>query len=270
MAKTTRWTGTTDGDLTDATNFTNGAVAATDTGIWDGSSSVDVDINAAALTASDLAEVIVESDYSGNLGNSGTPLEFSADRFTFKGSGTLYFNNGSGTATDDLFVDTPSGTVFLGDHANANGITRISLLACKNATLTSTLSATDLFINTGVNAVLQGSGTFANVWLAAGATVTSTATITHLYNGGGTWTQTKGGAAIANMYLMSASAVVNYFATAQIARAIIFPGAMLELRKGPQPKDLVTGWVFPGGRLGRIDELVPTNGGSLRSVPSLG
>lgn len=270
MAKTTRWTGTTDGDLTDTTNWTNGAVAATDTGIWDGSSSVNVDINAAALTASNLAKVIIESDYSGNLGNSGTPLEFSADHFTFKGTGTLYFNNGSTSATDELFVDAPSGTVFLGDHANANAITLISLLACRNATLTSTLSATNLFINSGVNAILQGSGTFANVYLASGATVTSTATITNLFNGGGTWTQLKGGAAIANMYLASASAVVNYFATAQITLAIMFPGSRLELRKGPQPKDLVTGWVFPGASIGRIDDSVPTNGGTLRPVVNLG
>lgn len=266
-----RWTGTTDGNYTDDTNWVGITPIAGDTQIWDGSSSVAVDINQAALTALTFADTIVEADYGGDLGNSGTPMEFSSTRLTYKGSGTMYFNNGSTGTTPDLFVDTPSGSIVLGDNSSGGGITRISLLACRNATLTSTLdSTTDLFINSGVTAVIQGSNTITNVWLAAGARATCTAAITNLYNGGGTWTQLKGGAAVANMYLMSPTAVVNYFATAQITLAVLFPMATLELRNGPQPKDVVTAWVFPSGRLGRIDSSIPTNGGSLRSVVNLG
>lgn len=267
MAKTTRWTGTVDGDLTDASNHNNGAPTGTDTWICDGSSSVSVNINAAGLTAQDLAEVNIGAGYSGDLGDSGTPLELSASRFIYKGSGVLYFNNGGTNITDDLWVDAPSGKVVLGDNSSGGGITRIMLLACGDAILASTLDTTnDLFVCSGVHCTIQGSNTIARVWMAPGATVTCTAAITTLYAFGGTWTQLAGGAAIANMFL-SPAAVVDYLTDAAITLAVTAPGATLNLNKGPQPKTLTDGFWFPASRVGRIDSSFGT---SLRPVPSAG
>lgn len=264
---TTAWKGTIDGDLTNAGNWTGIVPIANDTALWDGSSSVAVDTNAAALTALTFDEVNIGRAYAANLGDSGTPLEFSAVRFLFNGTGKLFFNNGSTGTTADLWVETPSGSVVLGDNSSGGGITRITLLACQDAVLASTLDSTnDLFVGSGVNATIQGSNTIANVYVAPGATVTSTAAITNLHMFGGTWNQRLGGAAIASMYL-SPNAVMNYWATAAITLAVVAPTATLNLNNGPQPKTLTTGWFFPNSRVARIDE---TLGTFLRPVQNSG
>lgn len=268
MAATTGWRSTSDGDLTDDANWSGSAPGATDTALWDASSSVSVNENAAALTSLLLAEVNVGAAYSGNLGDSGTPLELSATRFIFRGSGTLHFNNGDTGLTPDLWVDAPSGKVVLGDNSTGGGITRIMLLACSDAILASTLDTTnDLFVHSGVRCTIQGTNTITRVWMAPGSTVTCTAAITNLYNFGGTLTQTAGGQAIANMYL-SPGAVVNYLTLAEFGFAVVAPGATLDLQKGPQPKTITTAaYIFPNGRMPRIDESLGT---SLRPVVSLG
>lgn len=258
MATTVWNNGAATGDLNTAGNWSNGIPGAGDIAIFNGTESASVTSSAAALTALTLAEVRVEAGYSGNLGDAGTPLELSATKFSFYGSGKLFFNNGSTGTTLDLIIETPSGAVQLGDNAGGLGITRISLLACRQATLLSTLdTTTDLFISPGVSVDIQGANTITNAHVSAGATVTCRATITNLFNGGATWTQMSDGLAITNMYLHAGS-MVKYLGITTIAYAVVHPGATLDFTGDTREKTLTLLRSFPGARILRTSRAAPT------------
>lgn len=258
MADTRIWTGS-DGVLDTAGNWT-GATApiADDTVVFNGTQSGSVTTNADAFTLLNFAEVIVEASYSGTLGDAGTPLEFGADKFTFRGSGKLFFNHGTHASypTDELIIDAPSGTVQIGDNPTGAGITLLSLLACRDATLLSTLdTTTNLFIGAGVNAKLEGTNTITNVHVAPGASVTSSMLITNLHNRG-SWHQTLDAQLITNMYLNGGT--LKYLPTGTIALAVIQPGAVLDFTGDVRPKTVDVVRRFPGGILRRSNRSAPT------------
>lgn len=268
----TVWTGS-DGILDAAANWSNGLPGAGGAGVdkvvFNGTQSAPVTSNAAAFTSVNLAEVIVEPSYSGNLGDSGTPLEWSATKMSFKGSGMMYFNNGDTFDTNELIIDAPSGTVFIGDNAADNGIPLISLLASRNITLKSTLqSPSELFIGSGVTAKIEGSNTYADVHLAANGTVTSLAQITNLHNHG-TWTQLSSGALITNIFVLGGT--VKYLSAGTITLAVVHPAAVLDFTGDNRSKTLTTARVFPGGQLVRTSDISPAigAGGSLRTVQTI-
>ncbi len=262
MAKNTRWTdGNSDGDFTAVGNWDNGVPVATDSIFFTGAASGSVTVNQDALTASNFVKVSVGEGYTGTLGSSGTPMEFSADEFIWKGSGTLYLNNGSGDVIDDLFLESSSGAVFIGDNGAANGITRIRALRGSNITLKSTLSSVaDLFVGTNANVTIEGSNAVTNVYISGNGTVNSHVAITNLdmMGPGGQFTQWQDAGAVTTMVLCNgANAIYNTSAT--LVTAIVGAGSVLDFTKDFRVKTLTTGRVFPGGRIMPTDGLIVTN-----------
>jgi hypothetical protein len=268
MADTRTWTnGASTGVLNTAANWSGSTnPIAGDSIVFNGTQSADVTGGAAAFTALNFAEVNIEPSYGGVIADSGTPLELSATKFTFGGSGRLFLNNGSVANIDDLIINSPSGTVQIGDNSSGTGITRISLLACQNATLLSTLdTTTDLFVNSGVRVTLQGTNTITNAYVAAGATVTSTMLITNLRNSG-MWTQMSDAQLITNAYLSAGT--LKYLTVGQIDLLVVLPGAVADFTGDARVKVVDVARIFNSSGLRRSTTTSPTinNGGTLAQI----
>lgn len=262
------WIGT-DGVLGTAANWSGGVAPVgglVDRVIFNGTQSGSVTSGADAFSALDFVEVIVEPSYSGTLGDSGTPLELSTTKCTFSGSGRLFLNNGSVANIDDLIINSASGGVQIGDNSSGTGITRINLLACRDATLLSTLdSTTDLFVNSGVTVKLQGANTITNAYVANGATVTSTMLITNLRNMG-TWTQTSDAQLVTNAYVNMGT--LKYLTVGQIDLLVVLPGAVADFTGDARPKVVDVARIFNSSGLRRSTTTSPTinNGGTLAQI----
>lgn len=121
---TVYWDGSTDGDYSNAANWTGGLPGAADTVIFDGRTTQAVTSN--LTEADDLARVHIMPSCTYNIGagTSTTYWEFQCTgSVIIEGSGTYYIRCGNGTAADTdittVIVDT-SGTVHLASELNAN------------------------------------------------------------------------------------------------------------------------------------------------------
>ena len=138
MAKTTIWDGSTDGDFTDATNWTNGVPVSTDTVIFDGRTAQDLDISI-AQSAVVLAELHIHQAYTGKIGTTAAYFEIASAIVTIgqhygsvatpAGSGQIKLDLGSSTAAqvtiwDSATVNTDDATkepiLIICAHANTD------------------------------------------------------------------------------------------------------------------------------------------------------
>lgn len=78
----------------------------------------------------DLSYLFVDDTYTGDIGTSGSPLQLTADKIVFKGSGSFYFKSDSdagGAITDHIVInsDNLSDAAFLDSDGNNDTITSI-------------------------------------------------------------------------------------------------------------------------------------------------
>ena len=259
------WTdGAGTGDLNTAGNWNGGVPGAGDNAYFVAMQSASVTASLADLTALLLGDVVIGEGYSGAIGSTGSPLTLSAGQIIHRGSGHLYFENGSTSDTSDVIIDTPSGMATIGAATAKNE--RIAILRAAQATLTSTLTGLDDLFVANAPVTIQGSNTIVDADVATGAIVNCLAPITNLRMSGGSWTQNAAGSAIANMYI-GTGATVTYNSTSTITLAVVYPGGTLNMQGDARPKTITTARVFPGGRI--LMDGIPvtiTNGGSLKGA----
>lgn len=133
------WTGGTDGDLSDATNWTGGVPGTGDTAVFnDGSVSVDPSLGALALIGS----IEIYSGYTGNIGASGNAWSCKVeDHIKQFGHAALWWESVT-TAAPDVFIACAHNGVIV-NLDGSTGATDIVILR-GTVTLAGSLGATTL------------------------------------------------------------------------------------------------------------------------------
>lgn len=133
------WTGGTDGDLSDATNWTGGVPGTGDTAVFnDGSVSVDPSLGALALIGS----ILIEPGYTGNIGASSNAWSCKVeDDIKHFGHAELWWESVT-TAAPDVFIACAHNGVIV-NLDGATGAADIVILRGM-VTLAGSLGATTL------------------------------------------------------------------------------------------------------------------------------
>jgi len=122
------WTGATDGDWSDSTNWSPSGVPASTDDVYltaDFVVSVTEGLNQSAVTLNSLN---VEAGYTGSIGTSSADLQIAADDFTFNGTGVAYIDLGS-NAVDPVVLETASySTGTYGLYLTGTGIGTLSVI----------------------------------------------------------------------------------------------------------------------------------------------
>ena len=227
MAIITVWQ-SADGDWDNNASWSGGVPPANgDTVIFPANNSVSVTSNQDGQGAVDLAALLIQPGYVGNIGSSGTHLIISADRIVHEGSGTLFYTDGAGT-TDNVIVNA------VGNAAAATfsgtSLTRIVVLGGK-VTLDGSIAAVANLEVSYVNAmqsdaeviIENGAGTITTL-LMSGGIVSSSAVITTAYVSGGILIQVSTGGAITTLYCLGGT--VRYNTVSTLGEAQVLAGAL--------------------------------------------
>ena len=214
--------------------------------------------NVTALTLVELISLMVESGHSVNIGGAGNALAVNALRFTHRGSGTVYWDGGTGggEVTTSITVNSPQ---MAGDGA-------MQILG-------GNLSPANIIILNGLVTLGGSLAAVANVLMQAGRFVAndnSNAITRYQQNGGigdcqmvittalifgGSFTQ-KIGRAVTNL-IVGAGARVDYESAETIAVAYCAPGGFLDLspKDGDRAKTVTVLYDPPGAEV-RLSPLV--------------
>ncbi len=146
----------TDGDWSNTASWDTAAVpVSSDTVIFDGIASVVSVTSGLNQSAVDLAELVVEPEYTGDFATSGAPLQIDTVQLTHRGSGAMYIQGGAGVIRNAV-LDNPRGSLELGGVA-------MSLFVLEgNATILGSLASITRLYVLGAQArvtVLSGSAT---------------------------------------------------------------------------------------------------------------
>jgi hypothetical protein len=133
------WTGGTDGDLSDATNWTGGVPGTGDTAVFNnGSVSVDPSLGALALIGS----ILVEPGYTGNIGASGNAWSCKVeDDIKHLGHAELWWESVT-TAAPDVFIACASNNVVV--NLDGSTVATDIVILRGTVTLAGSLGATTL------------------------------------------------------------------------------------------------------------------------------
>jgi len=247
------WTnGAGDRDINTATNWSGGAAPSNNenmifqSGFSSAGSGPNVDM--AALTLIDLDKLIIDPGYTEDVGSSGGQLDISADHVWHRGSGKLWYKDGSGTTdlvTIDSTASSPTTSVF---DVSAGTVTRTQILR-GGVTLASGVTATN--VDVGMRSSVPGD---ANVTIGATGTVTalnqwggtctcSRAVTTATINAG---TLNQDTATITTLYVYGGR--VNFKFTGTITTVYLY-GGILDFTKGGGAKTITTLYRTPGTQL---------------------
>lgn len=231
MADTRVWTGGTDTDWSTAANWTAPTEPVNgDTAII--AAATARSIAGSDESAVDLAAILVEAGYMGDIGAPGTPLYISADLVKFFGSGNFYYKDGAGT-TDLVLINS-------GSMANAIELAGDTITSCVILRGTVTLAGdittmANLRIGYVTNResdvilTIAATATAYTVVDQAGGVVTCGSAAT-------TWNQTAGQTtyhgAIAMTTLNLKGGRMNYTSTGTLGTAWVYGGAVLDLTGG--------------------------------------
>jgi hypothetical protein len=224
-------------------------------------------------TGVDLAALITDKGYVGNLGASGAPLKIAADKVTHRGSGILYFYSGMNTATvasnhettDWVLIDSDGG-------ANIDGISITRITAEKGIiTLAGSLGETAHTNQTGTlpefieiahrnnpasdvgltnNAACKAS---TGTMRIAGGQITTAGAVPIMEIAGGIVTHNDGSAITT---LTMTGGYLYYDSKEALVTAHVFAGAVLDLSANSLQKTITTLNVYSGGTVIMDDDLV--------------
>ncbi|MBU8870689.1 MAG: hypothetical protein KOO60_07485 [Gemmatimonadales bacterium] len=125
---TTYWTGATDGDWMDNTNWSGSAPVDGDIAVFDSRSAVAADegmdwTESGGAGNGDLAMLHIKSGHTGNIGTLDEPLTISPSKIIIEGSGTYYICIGTADQTTSIttpliIINNKAATVYLYSLAN--------------------------------------------------------------------------------------------------------------------------------------------------------
>lgn len=246
-----------------------GAVpTAGDTVIIPGDVSVSIVTNV-DQSGLDLALLVTDQGYVGDIGASGAPLKIAADKVVHRGIGTLYYYSGEGTATqatDWIELDTDGGA-----HIDGINITRIT---AEKGVITFAATMGNVSTNDSTNSVLTDQIEVAHrnnrasdvrltdnaackastgTMRIAGGQVTTAGAVPIMEIAGGIVTHNDG-TAIAT--LMMTGGYLYYNSTSTLVTAHVFAGAVLDLSGNSLVKTITTLNVYAGGKVIMDENLV--------------
>lgn len=218
-------------------------------------------INIQALTAVELASCMIESGHELNIGGSGNALAMQTDRFTHRGSGTVYWDGGTGAGSSgSITANSPNisgdGAIqILGANEPPNEINILNGLAVLGGAL-GNLAA--VILHAGQMLANDNANTIAKYMQNAGEGICQMA-ITRAIINGGSFTQ-KIGRGI-NELSVCAAARVDYESAETIDTAYCAPGATLDLspQDGDTKKTVINLFAPPGSRVHRSPLVEVTN-----------
>lgn len=252
---TTYWTGTSSGAWSTAGNWTNGVPGNGDTAIFPRTATRSVSSGLDQNTI-DLAVLVTEDGYAGDIGASGNPLIIGATKLKIRGSGRVYYQN-SHASTEYIYLDSPNKTdaltlsgaavflaaVYRGQLAvvsGMSGITNLHVMYKTNPNNDAVVSVVD--------------STISNLWQTGGITTfgggVGTANID-----GGSWTIT--GATGITGTLTVSGGVAYYEATGGLANGYVL-GGTLDFTTSDNVQSVGNVYVHPAGKLRYDPDLLPS------------
>ena len=241
------WNGTggTDGDVTDAANWTpSGVPGASDNVRLIASFDTNLDTNLDGLSGVSLGDFIVEEGYSGTIGTSTADLEITCSTFEFHGSGVSYIDLKASniTATVHNSASAPSVGSY-GLHLIASNLADLLVIngSVALAGIMGTTSTTAA-VHVSGGSLNLGSGCTLTTVTTYGGAVTIRASVTTVNGYGGT-INTREQAAITTLLCDGAS--VEDGSTGTITTASIYSGD-IQVRLGTT-KTISTLNVYAGG-----------------------
>jgi hypothetical protein len=251
------WTnGNEDGEYDEDLNYSGNHPGVGDDLVFDGRSSDAMSLNVAHSIAELLGSVTVERANGSIIGTSGSPLQLSAGRVIMRGTGHLYFENGSISDTAVVIVNAPSGGAHLGCNTAKIGIIRA---VAGPVTLTSTLTGLDELHVGNSKVTIESANTIADVIVSGAGNVECLAPVTRLFhNGTGTFTQVLAGGAISSMYIAPRATVV-YKGNGTITKAFIDAEGHLDASQSGTALTITDLWRHPDGKYDRRDATTLTN-----------
>lgn len=252
------WTGAASGSWNDDDNWLNvhpDPVAPADNGVFDGRSQVHVTANANHSLAELLGDIIIGPKYGGIIASSAAPLQLSCANLVMRGTGHLYFENGSVSDTARVVVNAPSGGAHLG--CNTAKIDVIEALAGE-VILTSTLTGLlELYVK-DANVTIESANAIAAVHVFGGGDVTCLAPVTKINHwGSGTWRQIKEAGAITTMRI-GRGATLQYDCAGTITLAMVHDGGMFDTGDFGDALVVSELWRGPDAKIVRRDQFTAT------------
>lgn len=220
-----------------------------------------------ALTLVELLSLMIEAGHSPDIGGSGNGLAVNALRFTHRGSGTCWWDGGTGAAevTTSITVNSPAMAgdgamqVLGGNLAPA----QLNILNGKVVVGGSCPSIGDIMMQMGRFVANDNSNTITR-YQQNGGIGDSTMVITTALINAGTFTQ-RAGRAVSNLHVAS-GARVEYESAGTIAFASCAPGGFLDLspQDGDREKTVTVLYAPPGAEVRRsplvtVGTLIPAS-----------
>jgi len=203
------WNGTggTDGDVTDAANWTpSGVPSASDNVRLVAAFDQAISSNLDGLTGVSLGDFIVEEGYSGTIGSSTADLEITCSSFEFNGSGVAYIDLEASNITATVHNSAAAASVgAFGLYLIGSNLADL-VVAGGSVALASVMgtTATAAAVHVSGGSVSLGSGCTLTTITAYGGNTTIRANVTNVNGYGGT-IATKEQAAITTLLLDGAT-----------------------------------------------------------------
>jgi hypothetical protein len=222
------WNGNagTDGDVTDATNWTpSGVPTASDNVRLIAAFDTAMSSNLDGLTGVSLGDFIVEEGYSGTIGSSTADLEITCSSFEFNGSGVAYIDLEASNITATVHNSAAAASVgAFGLYLIGSNLADL-VVAGGSVSLASVMgtTATAAAVHVSGGSVSLGSGCTLTTITAYGGNTTIRANVTNVNGYGGT-IATKEQAAITTLLLDGAT--LNDGSTGTTTTATVNSGSL--------------------------------------------
>jgi len=265
------WAGT-DGNWGTPGSWSLGHVPlSAEAAVFDGSTQTSVtdglDRTGDETNGLDLAALIVNEKYIGNIGGLSNELTLCADEVQFMGTGQLHIKAGSdglSTGIDRLIIDASSSPgVFLSDIGGDEEITRIVILSGTVDLAGAMLAIESLEIGRGgaggqapvVTINGASSAAIANL-LMMGGQATCNRPVTKFIQSGGSFVQMQGAGSISDT-AVSGTGTLRYQASADLEnRTYVAPGATLDLSGRTSLLTIDESFFMPGAIIRGRDDFV--------------